>query len=704
MSTIEETMPQAGTRSDALQASLRPFARPGRGYWLLATVLALVVAAGIAAWIQQLRHGLGAAGYNDMAFWTIYEANLVTFIGVSYGGAVISAILRLTGADWRAPLTRLAEGTAVVTVLIGGAFVIPHLGRPERVWELVTRPNLSSPIFWDFVAVATYIAASVVFFALPLVPDMAILRAGHSSRLGRRNGLYAALSRGWVGAPRQRRVLGGALGLISIMIIPLAVSVHSVLSWAFALVSRPWWHESIWAPYFVVAALYSGVALVILVVAGFRRAYHLEAFITPRHFKRLGFILATFAAAYVYLTFADILPGAYVGDTDTATVFTQLLTGRFAPYFWIFVVGAGLLPLLLVALSKTRNTAGIVTAAAFVVPAMWLKRMLMVTGPGTYNRITGTFGTYHFTWISVTVTLAGLAAVPLLLMLLFRIVPLLSVDEMEHAESHAEHGSGDGHRRVQRCSGDGHPRSQPADGDGHPEPQLVDGDGRLQASQRAESSAVAGDGPAAPHAGAPAGRPAARRRRSRRLFWVTRASAVLLLLLTGLGVLAAHAAAPASAATAKKPPATIKITAAENGSILHLTAILSGPGSTPLAKARVQFLQVTTEFGSGHLLALGSATTNALGAAQLTYQPTVTGAQQFTAKYAGGDTAGPATAATSINVTVAHSPYQPAPRKPLAVVGQATVAALLTIVLLVWLTLALQIVRVRRACRAGAAH
>lgn len=721
MTTIEETTPHAGTRLDARQASLRPFARPGRGYWLLAAGLALVVAAGVAAWIQQLRHGLGAAGYNDLAFWTIYEANLVTFIGVSYGGAVISAILRLTGADWRAPLTRLAEGTAVVTVLIGGSFVFPHLGRPERVWELVTRPNLSSPIFWDLVAVATYAVASIVFFALPLVPDMAILRAGHSSRLGRRNRLYAVLSRGWVGAPRQRRVLGGALGLISIMIIPLAVSVHSVLSWAFALVSRPWWHESIWAPYFVVAALYSGVALVILVVAGFRRAYHLEAFITPRHFKRLGFILATFAAAYVYLTFADILPGAYVGDTDTATVFTQLLTGRFAPYFWIFVVGAGLLPLLLIALPKTRKTAGIVTAAAFVVPAMWLKRMLMVTGPGTYNRITGTFGTYHFTWVSVSVTLAGLAAVPLLLMLLFRIVPLLSIDEIEHAEANAER-SADGHLHAEPANGDGHQPVWPASGDGHRQPQPVGSDGHPQGNQPAEASEVAGDGRAALPAGgradgysggsavAPAGgradAPVARFRfrRSRRLFRVSRATGVVLLLLTGLGVLAAHTAAPASAATAKQRPAAIKITATETGSELHLAATLTGPGGTPLAKARMQFLQVTTEFGSGHLLPLGSATTNALGTAQLSYQPTVTGTQQFTAKYAGGDTAGPATATTSITVTTAHSPYQPAPRKPLAVVGQATVAALLTIVVLVWLTLALQIVRVRRACRARAAH
>ena len=104
---------------------------------------------------------MGAAGYNDHAFWAVYIADVITFIGVSYGGAVVSAILRLTGATWRAPLTRLAEGTAVCTVLVGGALIIPHIGRPQLLYELVTQPNLSAPVFWDFIAVTTYTFASV---------------------------------------------------------------------------------------------------------------------------------------------------------------------------------------------------------------------------------------------------------------------------------------------------------------------------------------------------------------------------------------------------------------------------------------------------------------------------------------------------------------------------------------------------------------
>jgi len=419
----------------AREASLRPFGKPSRTWWLAIIALSGVVLTGIAAWVIQLRSGMGVAGYNDHAFWAIYIADVITFIGVSYGGAVVSAILRLTGATWRAPLTRLAEGTAVVTVLIGSALIIPHIGNPALLWELLARPNLSAPVFWDFVAVMTYTFASIVFFALPLVPDMAVLHKGHAKRLGKpRATLYATVSKGWVGAPRQRRVLAGALGLVSIMIIPLAVSVHSVLAWAFATTSRPWWHESIWAPQFVVAALYSGVALVILVVAGFRRGYHLEGLIHERHFIRLGFILATFSAGYLYFTFADLIPGAYVGDPSTAAVFQKLLTGDLALYFWMFAVFGGLLPLLLVAIPRTRNTKGMVTAAIFVVPMMWLKRILMVTAPGAYDTVTGAFGAYHFTWIPIAITVAATAAIPLLLMVLFRVVPLLSIDEIEEID------------------------------------------------------------------------------------------------------------------------------------------------------------------------------------------------------------------------------------------------------------------------------
>src|SRR5215475_12062512 len=653
---------------DAREAALRPFRRPGRGYWLLLAALTAVVALGAAAWIVQIRRGLGVSGFNDHSFWSIDLADVVTFIGVSYGGAVISAVLRLTGASWRAPLSRMAEGMAVVTVLIGGALIFPHLGRPERTWELVTRPDFSSPVFWDFVAISTYAIGSIIFFILPLFPDLAILHRDHRDQIGWRARLYAAVSRGWAGTPRQRRVLNGALGLTAIMIIPLAVSVHSVLSWAFSLVTRPWWHESVWAPYFVVAALYSGVALVILVVAGFRRAYHLEEFITERHFRRLGFILAAFAAAYLYLTFADILPDAYAGERDTTAVFQLLLAGRFASYFWTFVVAAGVLLLLLVAVPRTRTVPGMVVAAALVVPAMWLKRMIMVTGPATYDRITSAFGAYHFTWTYISITLAATAAIPLLLMLLFRAVPLLSIDEIEE---------------YQEIAGTGQPASPPAQPEASPAPHSRPAAG--QPTAPASDQAEAAD---------------ASKSRRRRALRGTGAVGLIVLLAGGIGLAAAK---PAAAAAQPAPkPAVIKVTGTDSARGVRLTATVADAHGTPIPQATVNFFELTTEFGpSGLLVPLGSAVTGKTGVARLTYQPAVTGTQRFAASYPGGPAAGQAHATVGVLVTSAHSPYSPAPGKPFAAVGRVLDGVLLTAVLLILITLAVQVERVRRVCRAG---
>ena len=648
----------------ARAASLRPFGKPSRLWWATIAVLSLLVLVGIGAWVVQLIDGMGAAGYSDQAFWAIYIADVVTFIGVSYGGAVVSAILRLTGATWRAPLTRLAEGTAVVTVLIGAALIIPHIGNPIRLYELVTRPNLSAPVFWDFVAVMTYTFGSIVFFALPLVPDMAVLGQEHEEQLGRhRATLYARVSRGWVGAPRQRRVLAGALGLVSILIIPLAVSVHSVLAWAFASTARPWWHESIWAPQFVVAALYSGVALVILVVAGFRRGYHLEALITPRHFVRLGFIMATLSATYIYLTFADLLPGSYVGDQGTAAVFTELLVGRLAIWFWMFAIVGGAMPLLLVALPWTRNVGGMVTAAILVVPMMWLKRILMVVGPATYDTMTGTFGRYHFTWVPVAITLAATAAIPLLLMLLFRVVPLLSIDEIEEMEQMQELSD------LQRSAA-------------------------VLAKNATSESAV--------HQDRLVGATSTAHR-------VAGTAGVLMLvaLMGMLGIASAdhsQAATPLSGSRQSGAPRAPDVTLAgvETGGSVQLTATIKSPAGTSVPKAAVTFLLSTTEFGTpARLVPLGSATTDNTGVATLMFAPRVTGNQGFAATYTGAGTK-PVTSSTAVvAVTVAQSLYHPAPAKPLASVGDVLVLALFAIVAAIWLTLATQIWRVRRVCRSA---
>ncbi|NMM23332.1 MAG: polysulfide reductase NrfD, partial [Phycicoccus sp.] len=444
---------------------------------------------------------------------------------------------------------------------------------------------------------------------------------------------------------------------------------------AFASTGRPWWHESIWAPQFVVAALYSGVALVILVVAGFRRGYHLEAFIHPRHFVRLGFILATFAATYLYLTFADLLPGSYVGEPGTASVFTDLMVGRLALWFWMFAIVGGLLPLLLVALPWTRNVTGMVIAATLVLPMMWLKRILLVVGPATYDTITHTFGSYHFTWVPIAITLAAAAAVPLLLMLLFRVVPLLSIDEMEEIDAMQE---------IDEMEKDlsAHPSTEPV--------ALAD-----------HNESLVGVTGASHRVGGTLG---------------------VLLLLALAGVFGVGTADPAQAATplstsmsstsistATGAP-TITIKGVEGGGKVQLTATLTGANGQPQADAPVAFFFSTTQFGTpARLVPLGAVNTDAAGVAKLIlggdadhmYLPTTVGPQEFVATFTPTTAdAKPISASTTINITVARSAYTPAPDKPLAGVGKGLVVALFAIVAAIWLTLITQVWRVRRVSRA----
>ncbi len=411
-------------------AALSSMRSKSRWFWPLVLLFAIPVVVALVAWGYQLRDGLQVTGLNNRVFWGFYITNLITFIGFSYGGALVSAILRLTGQGWRAPITRMAEATALVTLVIGALFIFADLGRPERVWEFFTKANMGSPLVWDAIAVVTYLVATVIFLYLPLIPDLAV--AAEAEGIGRvRRSLFRAFSFGWRGTGTQRKVLDWGLSTMAIAIIPIAVTVHSVLSWAFAVTTRDGWHSSIFGPYFVVGALFSGVAMVILVVLAFRKAFSLEAYIGEKQIRNLGYIMLTLGVTYLYLTYSELLTEGYPMADKTADLVKVLLLGQYALQFWSFVVGCGVVPVLLVALPWTRKPWGIGTAAALVVAGMWLKRFLIVVPPQTVSLIQGPVGHYTPTWIEAAITLGGLFAIPLFLMLFFRLFPILSIHEME---------------------------------------------------------------------------------------------------------------------------------------------------------------------------------------------------------------------------------------------------------------------------------
>jgi len=367
----------------------------------------------------------------------------VTFVGISYGGAVVSAILRLTNAGWRAPITRLAEGMAVVALIIGAAFAIVDMGQLPHLWWVLVDPNPQSPVIWDIVAISTYVLATLIFFFLPLIPDAAIVLNGSTSRFSSfRKKLYSVISLKWKGTPGQRSVLSRAMTVMAILIIPLAISVHSVLAWVFAVTSREGWHSSIFGPYFVIAALFSGVAAVILVVSAFRKAYHLEKFIEQKQFRYLGMLMLVLGATYLYFTASEFITEGYVQSVGTVPFLTSLMTGEYALMFWPFVFLGIIVPILLVAIPKTRNVKGITLAAVLVVLAMWVKRFLIIVPPLRLGLFETSVPGYTGTWVEWVITIGAVAAIPFFLMLMFRLFPVLSIHEIQEvAEEKSEHES-----------------------------------------------------------------------------------------------------------------------------------------------------------------------------------------------------------------------------------------------------------------------
>jgi len=406
-----------------------------RGAWgvrgrLLVAGLVGVVAWGMFAWIHQLRGGLAVTGMRDRVSWGIYIVNFVFFVGMSYGGALVSGVLRLTGTEWRRPITRLAETMAVVALVVGASMIVVDLGRPDRFFNVLRYPHLRSPIVWDVLSISIYLVGTLIYLYLPLVPDVADLR--DSPEVGRRRRrLYGWMSLSWAGLPAQRASLDRAMRIMAVVIVPLAISVHTVVAWIFGMTLREGWNSTIFGPYFVIGAVFSGIAGIILVVAAFRRAFRLQDLITERHFRLLGSLLLVLGLLYSYFSLADYLTIGYKLRVGDDALLTALLSGRYAVAFWGFAIAGTIVPILLLCFRRTRTIPGIVVASLLVTIGMWLKRFVIVIPSLALPVMPYEWGVYRPTWVEWSITAGAVAAFVLLFVLFARFFPVISVWEIE---------------------------------------------------------------------------------------------------------------------------------------------------------------------------------------------------------------------------------------------------------------------------------
>ncbi len=414
------------------QTVLRPLTSTSRGWYAWVGFLLVLIGWGLFAYSVQLRHGLAETGMRDTVIWGFYITNFVFFIGISHAGTLISAILRVTGAEWRRPITRMAECITVVALMVGGLMPIIDLGRPDRIPNLLLHGRFQSPVIWDFLSISTYLTGSLIYLYLPLIPDFAMMRdrLGPTAS-GLRRGVTRLLALGWTGTPEQRRRLNKALGIMMILIIPIAVSVHTVVSWIFGMTMRAGWNSTVFGPYFVVGAIFSGVAGIITVMFIFRRVYHLEEFITEKHFKYLGLLLLAMAVIYMYFTLAEYLTVAYKLEEGEKDLLHELFLGRYAWAFWTFGLAGTLLPAVMIALPWTRNIPGIVIASVLVNVGMWLKRFVIVIPSLALPLMPYDWGTYSPSWVEISITVASFAGFALIFTLFAKVFPLISAWEVE---------------------------------------------------------------------------------------------------------------------------------------------------------------------------------------------------------------------------------------------------------------------------------
>jgi len=412
---------------------IRPIEQTGKGFYFSVLVLVAIIIFAFYTLFRQFALGLGVTGLAQPVSWGFYIINFVFFIGISHAGTLISAILRLSKAEWRRPITRMAEVITAIVLAIGGLHPIIDMGRPDRMLHLLTDGRLQSPLLWDVTSITAYFAASTVYLYIPMIPDIAILR----DRGTKPQWLYQFLAWGWQGTEHQKKVLERAINILMIMVIPIAVSVHTVISYIFAMTLQPGWHSTIFGPYFVVGAIFSGIAALLIVMLAFRKAFNLGGYLKEIHFKYLAMLLLIMSMLWGYFTFSEYLTAFYGHEPNEMRVILYKFFGDMSPFFWLMVFCNFVIPLVILVNPRTRKIPGILIASIAVVIGMWLERLIIVVPSLANPRLSLPTGIYIPTLTEWSLFAGGIAVFVLGYMIFAKFFPLISIWEIQEGRAHS---------------------------------------------------------------------------------------------------------------------------------------------------------------------------------------------------------------------------------------------------------------------------
>lgn len=416
--------------------------KPSKKWYLGVAVLAIISLFGLYALMRQFIDGQIITGMRDNAVWGIYTANFVFFMGLSYAGALISCASQLLRIKWTKPLMRMAELLTVSSLIVGAPFILFCLGRLDRIHYLFIYGRIQSPITWDVIAISTDLVFCIAFLYFTHIRDFAKLRDYPDLNVSSwRKKMYKFLALGYKGTSEQKKYLHQAHDIMAAIIIPTAIIAYSLLSLLFSMSLRPGWHSTIFSPYFVVTAGYSGLALLIVIMWIYRKNRKLEVHITNLHFNYLGFGLILLTFIYAYFTFSEYLTDWY-NQTKT---FEQLLSKFFvfSEFAWLslfHIVFAFIVPVIVLGFPWLRSINSVTLVSLFIVIALWVKRYLIVvptleTPYIPIQDIRPEYVNYSATWVEWALSISGVAVMVLIFTVASKIAPIIPVSEVADAKN-----------------------------------------------------------------------------------------------------------------------------------------------------------------------------------------------------------------------------------------------------------------------------
>ena len=428
------------TINDDILRTLRP---PGTVYYVGVMLAFVAFSIGLLAFLYQARTGMGVAGYEHPILWAVYITNFVFWVGIAHSGTLISAVLFLFRARWRTAVARAAEAMTVFAVVTAALFPIIHIGRPWFFYWLIPYPNarelwvnFRSPLIWDLFAISTYV--SVLFLYLGLMPDIA---AARDTIRGWRRHVYGVLSLGWLGTDRQWRHYTALYAFFAALATPLVVSVHSVVSWDFAVSILPGWHSTIFAPYFVAGAIFSGLAMVITLLVPLRRIFKLERYIRVHHFENLAKLMLMTSLIVSYAYVVEFFMAWYSGSPFEQGTFYDRMFGQYWGYSWMMVTCNVFVPLLLFSKTVRTNLRSLFVISIFVNIGMWLERYVIIVTSLSHDFDPANWsGVYQPTWVEAAITLGAFGLFLTLFLLFVKNFPAVSITEMKETTERSAEG------------------------------------------------------------------------------------------------------------------------------------------------------------------------------------------------------------------------------------------------------------------------